>query len=282
MSESKERGEMSFLEHLEELRWHLVRSSIAIVLFGLIAFMGKSILFDQIIFGPKQVDFPTYEFFCSVSRAIGIKEVFCLDEMPFSILNTKMAGQFSTHIWVSLIAGFILAFPYIIWEIWRFVKPGLHQHERKYSRAILFFAAILFALGVLFGYFLIVPLSIQFLGTYNISSEVNNLIDLLSYISTVSTVTLASGLIFELPIIVYFLARAGLLTPEWMRTYRRHAFVLTLILSAVITPPDISSQILVALPIVILYEISIRICARVVRNMEKREAMVSEKLKTKN
>lgn len=277
MSESKERGEMSFLEHLEELRWHLVRSSIAIVLFALVAFIGKSILFDQIIFGPKQVDFPTYEFFCSVSRALGIKEVFCLDEMPFRILNTKMAGQFSTHIWVSLIAGFILAFPYIIWEIWRFVKPGLHPHERKYSRVILMFAAILFGLGVLFGYYLIVPLSIQFLGTYNISAEVNNLIDLLSYISTVATVTLAAGLIFELPIIVYFLARAGLLTPEWMRTYRRHAFVLTLILSAVITPPDISSQILVALPIVILYEISIRICARVVRNMEKREAVISEK-----
>lgn len=277
MSATEEKAEMSFLEHLEELRWHLVRSSLAIVLFALIAFMGKSILFDKIIFGPKQPDFPTYQFFCEASRAIGIKEIFCLNEMPFEILNTKMAGQFSTHIWVSLIAGFILAFPYIIWEVWRFVKPGLHSHEKKYSRAVLFFAAILFGLGVLFGYYLIVPLSIQFLGTYNISSEVNNLIDLMSYISTVSTVTLASGLIFELPILVYFLARAGLLTPEWMRTYRRHAFVITLILSAVITPPDISSQILVALPIVILYEISIRICARVVKNMEKRNSALQAK-----
>ncbi len=270
MAENKERGEMSFLEHVEELRWHLVRASIAIMLFALLAFLGKRILFDEIIFGPRQIDFPTYRFFCEASRFIGVKEIFCMEEMPFQILNTKMAGQFSTHIWVSLIAGFILAFPYILWEIWRFIKPGLHQHERKYSRVILFFAAILFAMGVLFGYFLIVPLSIQFLGTYNISAEVNNLIDLMSYISTVSTITLAAGLIFELPIIVYFLARSGLLTPEWMRTYRRHAFVLTLILSAVITPPDISSQILVALPIVVLYEISIKICARVVSNMEKR------------
>ena len=262
---------MSFLDHLEELRWHLVRSSLAIVVFAVVAFLAKGILFDQIIFGPKQTDFPTYRFFCDLSRAIGIKEVFCLEEMPFRILNTRMAGQFSTHIWVSLIAGFILAFPYIIWEIWRFVKPGLHDNERRYSRLILVFAAILFGLGVLFGYYLIIPLSIQFLGTYNISNEVNNLIDLLSYISTVATVTLAAGLIFELPIIVYFLARNGLLTPEWMRSYRRHAFVLTLVLSAVITPPDISSQILVALPIVVLYEISIGICARVERNMEKRE-----------
>lgn len=261
---------MSFLEHVEELRWHLVRASIAILFFALIAFLGKSILFDDIIFGPRQVDFPTYEFFCKATRYLEVKEIFCMAEMPFIILNTKMAGQFSTHIWVSLIAGFILAFPYILWEVWRFIKPGLHINERTYSRLILFFAAILFSAGVLFGYFLIVPLSIQFLGTYSISAEVNNLIDLMSYISTVATITLAAGLIFELPIIVYFLARTGLLTPEWMRTYRRHAFVLTLILSAVITPPDITSQILVALPIVVLYEISIGICARVVRNMEKR------------
>ena len=273
MADSSNRGEMSFLEHLEELRWHLVRASVAILFFAIIAFIGKSILFDEIIFGPRQIDFPTYRFFCEASRYIGVKEVFCLEEMPFQILNTKMAGQFSTHIWVSLIAGFILAFPYVIWELWRFIKPGLHPGERKYSRLILFFAAVLFMMGVLFGYFLIAPLSIQFLTTYNISSEVNNLIDLMSYISTVATVTLAAGLIFELPIIVYFLARTGLLTPEWMRTYRRHAFVLTLILSAVITPPDISSQILVAFPIVILYEISIGICARVVRNMERREAV---------
>lgn len=262
---------MSFLEHVEELRWHLVRSSIVIMVFALLAFLGKSILFDVIIFGPRNVDFPTYKFFCEVSRYIGVKEIFCLQEMPFRILNTKMAGQFSTHIWVSLIAGFIMAFPYLLWEVWRFIKPGLHSNERKYSSIILFFAAILFGIGVMFGYFLIVPLSIQFLTSYNISDEVNNLIDLMSYISTVSTITLAAGLIFELPIVVYFLARTGLLTPEWMRSYRRHAFVATLVLSAVITPPDISSQILVAFPIVILYEISIRICARVVNNMEKRQ-----------
>lgn len=266
---SKKSDEMSFLQHLEVLRWHLVRSSIAILLFTIICFIGKSFLFDVVIFGPKEPDFITYQVFCDLSRAIGIVELFCLDKMPFEILNTKMAGQFSTHIWVSLIAGFILAFPYVLYEVWLFVKPGLKITEKKYSKGVIFFASILFALGVLFGYYLITPLSIQFLGTYSVSAEVKNLIDLNSFISIVSTVTLAAGLIFELPIVVYFLSKIGLLTPEWMRQYRKHAFIVTLILSAVITPPDISSQVLVSLPILFLYEISIRICARVVKNQKK-------------
>ena len=262
-------GEMSFLQHLEVLRWHLVRSTVAILLGASVAFLSKHILFDVIIFGPKQPDFVTYRMFCEFTTWLTGTGLMCLTEMPFEILNTKMAGQFSTHIWVSLIAGFIIAFPYVIWEVWRFVKPGLHDTEKKYSRGILFFASILFLLGVLFGYYLISPLSVQFLGTYTVSSDVTNFIDLNSFISTVSTVTLATGLIFELPIIVYFLAKLGLLTPEWMKTYRKHAFVVILVLSAIITPPDISSQVLVCLPIVGLYEISIKICARVVKKQKK-------------
>ncbi|QNR24624.1 twin-arginine translocase subunit TatC [Croceimicrobium hydrocarbonivorans] len=262
-----ESDHMSFLEHLEVLRWHLIRSTLAIMLMAMLAFLGKSILFDVIIFGPKQPDFFTYELFCTISREISNTELFCLSEMPFKILNTRMAGQFSTHIWVSLIAGFILAFPYVLYEFWRFVAPGLKSSERKYSRWVLFFGGILFLLGVSFGYFLIVPLSLQFLGSYTISDEINNLIDLNSYISTVSTVTLATGIIFELPVVIYFLARSGLVTAEFLRKYRRHAIVLILVLSAVITPPDVASQILVSFPIFILYEISIRIAAR----LEKRQ-----------
>jgi sec-independent protein translocase protein TatC len=268
MAESKNEN-MSFLEHLEILRWHLIRSSFALITMALIAFFAKTFLFDVIIFGPKQPDFITYEVFCSLSRKISDVELFCLSEMPFKILNTKMAGQFSMHLWVSLIAGFIMAFPYILWEVWRFIKPGLKSTEKSYSRWILFFAGILFALGVFFGYFIIVPLSLQFLGSYTISEEVNNLIDLLSYISTVSTVTLATGIIFELPVAVYFLAKTGLITADFMRTYRRHAIVLILILSAVITPPDIASQILVSVPILILYEISIKIAKRIEKNQAK-------------
>ena len=262
-----ESDHMSFLEHLEVLRWHLIRSTLAIMLMAMLAFLGKSILFDVIIFGPKQPDFFTYELFCTISREISNTELFCLSEMPFKILNTRMAGQFSTHIWVSLIAGFILAFPYVLYEFWRFIAPGLKSSERRYSRWVLFFGGILFLLGVSFGYYLIVPLSLQFLGSYTISDEINNLIDLNSYISTVSTVTLAPGIIFELPVVIYFLARSGLVTADFLRKYRRHAIVLILVLSAVITPPDVASQILVSFPIFILYEISIRIAAR----LEKRQ-----------
>lgn len=272
----EESGQMSFLEHLEVLRWHLIRAALAILVFAAIAFVAKGILFDIILFGPKQPDFFTYRLFCTISREISNTEFFCLTEMPFKILNTRMAGQFSTHIWVALIAGFILAFPYVLYEFWRFIAPGLKPQERNYSRWVLFFGGILFLVGVLFGYYLIVPLSLQFLGSYTISEEVNNLIDLNSYLSTVSTVTLATGIIFELPVVIYFLARTGLVTADFLRKYRRHSIVLILVLSAVITPPDVASQILVSFPILILYEISIRIAARIEKKNRKAELLLQK------
>lgn len=262
------RGDMSFLQHLEVLRWHLVRSVIVVLVAAVGVFLAKDLVFDGIIFRPRQVDFFTYRFFCSFTQRLGIPEIFCLEEMPFKILNTRMAGQFSMHILVAMIGGVILAFPYILWEFWRFVKPGLRPGERRMSRWVLFFGGVLFLLGILFGYYLIVPLSVQFLGTYSISAQVNNLIDLNSYISMVSKVVLSTGLIFELPVITYFLARAGIITPQGMRQYRRHALVVILLLSAIITPPDIASQILVSLPIILLYELSILITARVHRRLE--------------
>lgn len=272
---ANEEGSMSFLEHLEVLRWHLVRSTIAILIFTILCFSAKQIIFDQIIFAPKDPQFITYRLFCNFTRAVGTAEVFCLDEMPFELLNTRMAGQFSMHIWVSFIGGIILAFPYVLYEVWRFIKPGLRKAERRYSRIILFFGGILFALGVSFGYYLIVPLSVQFLGGYVVSAEITNLIDLGSFISTVSTVTLATGLIFELPVIVYFLAQTGLITPAGMRKYRRHALVLILVLAAIITPPDVASQVLVAVPVLVLYEIGIFIARRVERRLERQAQLAN-------
>lgn len=249
---------MSFLQHLEELRWHLVRSTIAILVGAILAFVFKNIIFDVIIFGPKDANFWTYRMICELSQSMG-GNTFCFSEMPFELLNTQMSGQFAMHMWVSLIAGVIIAFPYIVFEFWRFLSPGLHQHERSNTRITGFFASLLFFVGVLFGYYLITPLSVQFLGTYTVSDQVKNLIDLGSYISLVSSVTLASGLIFELPIAVYFLSKLGLLTPEWMRNYRKHALVVILIVSAIITPPDIMSQVLVTIPVMGLYEVSIHV-----------------------
>ena len=259
---------MSFLDHLGELRWHLVRSSIAIFFFAVVAFLSKEVIFDVIIFGPKQMDFPTYTFFCWLSRYVG-GNVFCFDEMPFELLNMRMSGQFQMHLWVSLVAGVIIAFPYVFWEIWRFIQPGLHESERKNSRGVILFTTVLFLLGVLFGYYVIVPLSVQFLGTYTVSSEIFNRIDLTSYISMVSSVTLATGILFQLPIAVYFLSKLGVVTPDLLKTYRRHAIVGILLLSAIITPPDIASQILVTFPVLILYQVSIGVSRRIIKSRAK-------------
>ena len=264
-----EGSEMSFLDHLEILRWHLIRSVSVVMLLGVVAFAAKRIVFDVIIFGPKDPNFITYRMFCKLSQAMGLDDALCMTELPFTLQNIDMAGQFTTHIWVSLIAGFIVGFPYVLWEVWRFVKPGLKSKESNYARGVVFFSSLLFMMGVSFGYFMIAPLSVNFLGSYTVSAQVANEINLGSFISTVTTVTFASGLIFELPILVYFFTKIGLLTPEMMKSYRRHAIVVTVILSAVITPPDIASQVLVSLPLLILYEISIFISARVIKNQKK-------------
>lgn len=262
--------EMSFLDHLEELRWHLIRSVIAILVVAIIAFIGKRIVFDVIIFGPKNPEFITYRFFCWLSKNIGAG-LSCITEMPFELLNITMAGQFTTHMMVSFIAGFIVAFPYVVYEFWRFIRPGLHPSERRASKGLIWATSLLFLLGVGFGYFVISPFSVQFLTTYTVSAEVINRIDLGSYISTVTSVSLASGLIFELPVLVFFLSKAGILTPAIMRTYRKHSIVVILILSAIITPPDLTSQILVTLPVLVLYEVSIGVSGRIERARLKRE-----------
>ena len=261
---------MSFLDHLEELRWHLVRSTLAVVVLALVAFIFKGFIFDTVIFGPTDPNFPTYRFFCNISQSFGM-DSFCFQEMPFQIQSRKMAGQFSAHMWTSIYAGLIIAFPYILYEFWRFISPGLKEKERRSSRGFIFVASLLFFLGVLFGYYLITPLSINFLGNYQVSEEVRNQFDLESYISLVRTSVLACGIVFELPILMYILTKIGLVTPEGLRKYRKFALIIVLVLSAVITPPDIVSQIIVAIPILILYEVSIYISKFVIRNQKRNE-----------
>ncbi len=261
--------EMSFLDHLEELRWHLIRSTLAIIVFGTLAFIFKEFIFDQLIFGPKKASFPTYQLLCKSAQTLGF-DSFCFTELPFRIQSRTMAGQFSAHIWTSITAGFILAFPYVLFEFWKFVSPGLRMNERKSARGFIFVASLLFFIGVLFGYYVVTPLSINFLSNYQVSSEVFNDFDLSSYIGLVRACALSGGLIFELPIIIYFLTKIGLVTPEYLRKYRKFALVIVLIISAIITPPDIASQIIVTIPIVILYEISIFISKAVIKNQDKK------------
>src|SRR5690554_7164963 len=262
--------EMSFLDHLEELRWHLVRSTFAIIIVGVVAFIFKSFIFDVLIFGPSRPDFATYRLFCDVSRSMGM-EAFCFNEMPFRIQSRTMAGQFSAHLWTSIYAGIIIAFPYILYEFWRFISPGLKENERSSSRGFIIIASLLFFLGVLFGYYVITPLSINFLGSYQVSEKVINSFDLDSYISLVRTSVLASGIIFELPIIIYILTKIGLVTPEALRKYRKFSLIVVLTVSAIITPPDVASQIIVAIPILILYEVSIYISKMVIKKQKRKE-----------
>ncbi len=269
--------EMSFLDHLEELRWHLIRSVIAIVIIASVALLMKEFIFDTILFAPKNMDFPTYRFFCKIGTFLGIDSDFCADELPFTIQSRLMAGQFSAYIWTSIWVGFIIGFPYLLYEMWKFISPGLHENERKHSKGFILTASLLFFCGALFGYYVVAPLSINFLGTFTVSDEVTNEFDLASYVSTVRTSVIACGLIFELPIIVYFLTKVGLVTPEILRKYRKISLVVVLILAAVITPPDVASQVVVAFPILILYQISIYISKRVLKRQAKQEAKLAAK-----
>ena len=262
MKKIGEEKEHSFLDHLEILRWHLIRSAVAILVFTTLAFIFPELLFDKIILASKSPDFTTYKFFCWLSETLHFGEALCIKEAPFELMNIKMSGQFSTHIVSSLVAGFVCAFPYVFWEIWRFIKPALHGSEKKYSRGIVFYTSLLFILGVLFGYYAVAPLSVQFLGNYQVSSQVVNQINLNSFISTVTTVCLANGIVFLLPILIYFLSKLGLISPEFLRQYRKHSLVILMILAAIITPPDIMSLILVTFPLMLLYELSIKISAK--------------------
>ncbi|MGF1584655.1 MAG: twin-arginine translocase subunit TatC [Bacteroidales bacterium] len=261
---NKTMNEMSFLEHLEALRWHLVRSIMAIVVFAIAAFIFKDFIFSNIIIAPKTPEFFTNRSLCALGNMIGIQAL-CINSEPFQLININMAGQFTTHIMVSLIIGLMLAFPYLIFEIWRFIGPALYEKEQQYARGAVFYISLLFILGVLFAYYVIIPLSVNFLGSYQVSQEVMNQINLMSYISTVSSIALAAGVLFELPVLIYFLTKTGLITPEFLIKYRKHSLVIVLALSAIITPPDVFSQILVAFPLMFLYEVGIRISKRIIR-----------------
>ncbi len=265
---SEQQKEMSFLDHLEVLRWTLVRSSAAVLIFGMVAFIMKDFMFNVILLAPKDPSFVTYRFLCNVSKLLGT-EGLCIDNIPFIVQSRTMAGQFSAHIWTSIFFGFILAFPYIIWEVWKFLKPALYDKEKKSAKSFIIVSSFLFFIGILFGYYVITPLSVNFLGSYRVADEVKNNTDLSSYTGLLKSSCLAAGFIFELPIIIYFLTKMGLVTPEFLRTYRKYALVLVLILAAIITPPDIISQVIVAIPMIILYQVSIKISEIIIKKQER-------------
>jgi len=266
-------NEMTFWDHLEDLRGALFRSVIAIVVIGITAFIFKRIIFDYVILAPKNNDFITFRLLCKLGKMLST-DAFCFNTTSINLINIELSGQFMSHMMISIIVGLVVAIPYIIWELWRFIKPGLTDHERKNTRGAVFIISMLFLTGVLFSYFLVVPLMINFLGNYQVSAEVTNQISLTSYTSSVTMMTLIMGLIFEFPILVVFLTKIGILTPSLLKKYRKHTAVVILIISGLITPsPDIFSQLIVAVPLYGLYEISLSISSRMYRKKEKMEKM---------
>jgi sec-independent protein translocase protein TatC len=270
--EEEEEEGMSFLDHLEQLRWHLLRAISAVLIFTVAAFLAKSIVFGKVILGPSKVDFVTYRVLCNISDYFGISPL-CIDTLPFTIQSRQMTGQFSMHLTSSMVVGLIAAFPYLFWETWRFISPGLYDKERRAARGAVFFVSLLFFAGASFGYFILAPLSINFLANYQLDPSILNEFDITSYVSTLTMLVLASAIMFQLPVVIYFLSMSGLVTAAMLRAYRRHAIVSILILAAVITPPDVISQVLIAMPILVLYEAGIMIAKR----LEKRKAL-QEKL----
>jgi sec-independent protein translocase protein TatC len=258
------KGEMTFLEHLEELRWHIIRSILAIVVLAIVAFSFSRFIFDYILIAPQNSGFFTNRMLCKLAELTNSPSL-CINTKPLKLINTMLFGQFSIDMKVSAMAGFILASPYIFWEFWRFLAPAFQSNERMHVRGAVFAISSLFLTGVLFGYYIIVPFTIHFLGTYSVSNQVDNLISINSYFSTVASSVLASGLIFELPVLSYFLSKIGLVTPKFLRKYRRHAIIVILIVAAVISSPDVISQIMVSIPLVFLYEISIWVSGMVQR-----------------
>lgn len=265
---------MSFLEHLEVLRWHIIKSLLSIMVIAIIAFIFKDILFNKILLGPKSPEFISNRLLCQLGQAVKIPRL-CINTVPMEIISIKMAGQFSMHIMVSLVAGIIVAFPYVFYQFWRFIVPALYPKEKNVARGAVAVSSLLFLLGISFGYFIIVPLTIHFFSSYSVSETVTNQINLISYVQTIASLILSSGIVFELPILVYFLSKIGLITPSFLKKYRKHALVLILIVAAIITPPDIFSQLLVSIPLIILYEVGIVISRRIERKRKKQEEILS-------
>ena len=254
----EQKSEMSFLQHLESLRWHLVRSAIAVMAIASVMFANKEFVFSTVIFGPMHSDFLTYRALCKLSNFAGLGDTLCMQSISFELINIDLSGQFTTHIWTSIMGDLVLGSPYVLWELWSFIKPALHERERSHTAGVVVYASTLFITGILFSYFIIVPMTINFLGNYQVSTLVKNTISIDSYISTVTVLTLIMGLIFELPIVIFFLTKFGIMGPAFMRKNRKYAMVIILIVAALITPSsDIPTLLLVSAPLYILYEASI-------------------------
>lgn len=274
MSEGKE---MSFWGHMGELRGHLIRSILAIIVGGIIIGFNVNWIMDHVFFGPTRNDFFTFRVVNHYSRELIGHDSITLPG-HFAVQQKKLFQQFNVMMSVSIFGGLVLAFPYIVWELWRFISPALHPKERKNSVFLINFVWILFLAGLLCGYFLILPFAINFGLLFKISDSITQLFDLTDYTTLFLQVVLGMGVVFLFPVIVYFLTSIGILTPVFMRKYRRHAIVLIMVVAAIITPADVLSMLMAAFPLLLLYEFSILMCAYTFKKVQLRDQLPVEKL----
>lgn len=257
--------EMSFLEHLEDLRWTIFRSLVYMLVLAIVFFSFKNFIFNNIIFAHLKEGFPTYRLFCFLGERM------CFHPPKLDFITRVMGEQFFVHIKVSLVLGFTFAFPLVLREIWKFVSPGLQETERKLTAGVIFICSFLFFSGVAFGYYVISPFAIKFFAEYTVGDFAVTKPTLESYVGFLTMLTLPIGIIFELPVVVYFLAKAGIVSSDLLRTYRRHSIIVILILSAIITPPDLFTQILIGIPIFFIYEVGIFVAKRVEKKNKENE-----------
>lgn len=252
------KNNMSFLDHLESLRWHIIRSVIVLCIITAIMFFFNDFIFNTVLFGPTKPTFFTYRALCHLSRTLNWGGDLCMNQVNITLINTVMAGQLMMSIWGTFIAALVVTIPYMLWELWRFIKPALKEKELKSARGFVAISSLLFLIGAAFSYYVIVPWTVTFLSSFRMSgTDVKNYIDVRSYISMVTTLVLWSGVIFELPVVSYILTSIGLISPAFLKKYRRHAAVVILVVAALIAPPDVASQVIVSIPLFILFEVSI-------------------------
>ena len=258
--------EMSFIEHLEELRWHLIRSVIAILVGAIVFFVYVREIVDQILLAPAKDDFLTYDIFCRLSHLLGLGDSICLSGVKVSFLSTELTGQFISSFTISFIGGFVLAFPYVFYEFWQFVKPALSEKEKKNTSGLIFWVSLLFFMGVAFGYYVLTPFMINFYFSYSLSPLIEIKPTFSDYLENFIYTTVGIGVLFQMPLLVMILARIGIVTGSFLRKYRRHAFVIIIIAAAIITPStDPFSLAIVTIPLYLLFEASIIVASRIDR-----------------
>jgi len=265
----EEKAEMSFVEHLEVLRGHLFRSALAIAAGAVVFIIYNTFFVREVLMGPTHADFPTYKWLCKVGHAIGLGDAMCMKDIGLKMQSTSVSGQFSMYFTLIFVGGIIVAFPYIFWEFWRFVKPALTKKELSKTRGVIFWVSLLFFLGILFGYFVIAPYTVNFFANFQLDENIENRWTITSYIDTLVPLILGTGLAFQLPLVMFFLAKVGLMSPSFLRRNRKYAIVVILILAGIITPPDVISQVICTIPLMLLYEISIWLTVKV----EKEKAL---------